>query len=147
MNENLPDEIDKDRIALGVRQPWAELILRGIKTVEVRAVSTQIRGPIYLYSSQRWANQDFAKLASERYQLAEDKLPLGRLIGSVDIVNVTQANRSDVPLACVPAEKLAGKFAWHLDNPVRFEEPLRVKFLPYGVWFYPFKRKKFGRRG
>jgi hypothetical protein len=30
--------------ALSIRQPYAELILRGIKTVELRSVSTNILG-------------------------------------------------------------------------------------------------------
>ena len=42
----------KRRIALSVRQPWAELILRGDKTVEFRGRPTRRRGRVYLYASK-----------------------------------------------------------------------------------------------
>ncbi|WP_160167073.1 ASCH domain-containing protein [Rhodopirellula baltica] len=35
--------------ALSVRQPWAELILRGHNTVEFRSQITKIRGRVYVY--------------------------------------------------------------------------------------------------
>jgi predicted transcriptional regulator len=38
--------------ALSVRQPWAELILRGIKTIEVRSRLTKIRGCVQIYASR-----------------------------------------------------------------------------------------------
>ena len=41
-------------LALSIRQPFAELILRGIKTVEYRSRSTRIIGePFYIYASKR----------------------------------------------------------------------------------------------
>jgi hypothetical protein len=43
---------DAETVALGVRQPWIELILRGVKTIEVRSQDTRIRGTIYLYASK-----------------------------------------------------------------------------------------------
>ena len=37
--------------ALTIRQPWAKLILRGIKTIEVRSRLTRVRGRVYIYAS------------------------------------------------------------------------------------------------
>lgn len=37
--------------ALSVRQPWAELILSGEKTVEIRSQITKIRGRVYSYAA------------------------------------------------------------------------------------------------
>jgi len=45
--------INADRIALGIQQPWVELILRGVKTLEIRSQPTRQRGTIYLYASKR----------------------------------------------------------------------------------------------
>ena len=40
-------------LALSIRQPYAELILRGIKTVELRSRSTTIIGKrFYLYAAK-----------------------------------------------------------------------------------------------
>jgi superfamily I DNA/RNA helicase len=42
--------------ALSVRQPWAELIMRGEKTIEVRSLRTNIRGRVHIYASLRDVN-------------------------------------------------------------------------------------------
>ena len=42
---------DLPRRALSIRQPFAEMILRGKKKIEVRSFPTNVRGPMYLYAS------------------------------------------------------------------------------------------------
>src|ERR1700722_8824964 len=43
--------------ALSIRQPYAELILRGIKPIEFRSRPTKIIGErFYIYASQQWAS-------------------------------------------------------------------------------------------
>ena len=37
--------------ALSIKQPWAELILRGKKTIEVRSRRTHVRGRVQIYAS------------------------------------------------------------------------------------------------
>jgi hypothetical protein len=130
-----------DLIALGIRQPWAELILRGIKTIEVRTLGTQLRGPIYLYTGKRLADIAAAEAIMRRHALDREELTLSRLVGTVEIVDSRPCTPADAEAACVPAEVLRGKQAWCLANPVRLDEPLQPRFLPYGVWFYPFKRR------
>jgi predicted transcriptional regulator len=42
--------------ALSIRQPYAELILRGIKPIEFRSRPTKLIGDqFYIYASQQWA--------------------------------------------------------------------------------------------
>ena len=137
----LPEGIDRDRIALGVQQPWAELILRGVKTIEVRSSDTRVRGPIYVYASRRPSSLPDAAAMCARHGLDLGQLPRGLIVGEVEIVGSRRATPADAPAACVSPDLLAGRFAWRLENPRPFAEPLAVRFLPYGVWFYPFKRK------
>ncbi len=136
-----PAGIDRDRIALGIQQPWAELILRGVKTVEIRSSDTRVRGPIYLYASRRPSARPDAAAASERQRLDLDLLPRGLLVGEAAIVGSRPVTPADAIDACVSAELAVGKFAWRLSAPRAFADPIPVTFLPYGVWFYPFKRK------
>jgi hypothetical protein len=138
----LPGEGDRERIALGVQQPWAELILRGVKTVEVRSQDPRIRGPIFLYASKRTSALPAAAEAAARHGIDVESLPRGVLVGTVEIVGSELAGPEDATAACLPAELLAGKIGWRLASPRRLEEPLAPRFLPYGVWFYPFKRKR-----
>lgn len=137
---------DPEIIALGVRQPWVELILRGVKTIEIRSLDTRVRGPIYLYASKKFSELPAARVAVREYDLDFPGLPAGQLVGSVEISDTRPAVPGDAHAACVPAAVLKQQFAWELRNPVRFAAPVPVRFLPYGVWFYPFRRRGARRR-
>jgi len=50
-----PAGIDPDQIALGVQQPWAELIIRGVKTLEIRRMNTPRRGRSLIYASKKFS--------------------------------------------------------------------------------------------
>jgi hypothetical protein len=142
----VPDDapIDPDRIALGIQQPWAELILRGIKTLEIRSQPTRLRGRIYLYASKRASPLPAAAAAAKRHQIDVESLPFGVLVGTVNLVGCRPCRAKDQQAACVPANLLEGQFAWELSQPQPLALPLKVRFLPYGVWFYPFKRRPGG---
>lgn len=132
---------DRSLIALGVRQPWVELILRGVKTIEVRTVTTNVRGTIYLYSSKVPSMLDQARSATDKHRLDLDDLIYGRLVGKVDIIDCRRLTAKDLPATGLN-EPLQGRhYAWCLANPVRLDEPLEPRFLPYGIWFYPFQRR------
>jgi hypothetical protein len=141
----MPD-LDPQRIALGIQQPWAELILRGQKTLEIRSQSTQVRGRIYLYASRRSSSLPAAQNMVDQHNLTLDTLPRGLLVGSVELVESRLAVPADAGSACLPAELLVRQYAWHFAAPERLASPVPVRFLPYGVWFYPFRRKNQDRR-
>lgn len=139
INDDPP--IDRTRIALGIQQPWAELILCGLKSIEVRSQPTQVRGTIYLYASKQPSTLEAAFHAAEQYAVDVPKLPLGVLVGTIDILDSRPCTSEDVAASCLPVELLQSRQAWILGNPRRFVVPKAVRFLPYGVWFYPFQRK------
>jgi hypothetical protein len=147
MRSEDPAAIDRDRIALAIQQPWAELILRGIKTLEIRSQPTRQRGTIYLYASKRTSQLPAAEIAARRWDLEIGSLPLGKLVGTIDLLGCRPSHPADHQAACVPADLLQGQFVYQLDCPRRFAAPRPVRFLPYGVWFYPFKRRDRGDRG
>jgi len=132
---------DHNLIALGVRQPWAELIIRGQKTLEVRSTGTRVRGPIYLYASKKPATIPAAMAAARRFELALDELQTGQIIGTVEIVEAVRCQPQDADDACLPKALVRGKWGWRLANPVRLTRPLAPRFQPYGIWFYPFRRR------
>ena len=128
-------------IALGIRQPWVELILRGIKTLEIRSRETRVRGPIYLYASKKLATIPAARRAMKRHDLNEDELPTGLIVGTVELFATHACGPHDSEISCVPRSLLRGKIGWELARPWRLKTPLKPKYLPYGVWFYPFRRR------
>lgn len=138
---NLPPGVDPERLALGIQQPWAELILRGIKTLEIRSLNTQVRGRIYLYASRRLSALPESRVAAEQHHIELDGLPKGLLVGSVELVESRPAVPDDANSACLSPELLIERHAWRFSQPERLPQPLPVRFLPYGVWFYPFRRR------
>ena len=70
-----------------------------------------------------------------------DDLPRGLLIGTVEITGARRAVADDTDSACVSRDLLDGKCVWELTRPHRFEQPHEIRYLPYGVWFYPYRRK------
>lgn len=94
--------------ALSVRQPWATMIARGLKTVEVRSWFTHHRGPLLLCASRR--------------RDAPGPEPVGVAICVVDLVDVVpfdpeqHAKRASV-IPIDPREDYAGIWAWMFDRP------------------------------
>ncbi|MDX1927890.1 MAG: SNF2-related protein, partial [Pirellulaceae bacterium] len=112
---------------LSIRQPWAEMILQGVKTVEYRSLPTKLRGKIYIYASLGKTDLDPADRADIELELDKPiaSLPTGVVVGTVE---VTDCHGSD------------GEFEWHLENPERLSSPLRPIEQPQPVWFHPFGR-------
>jgi hypothetical protein len=114
-------------LALSIRQPYAELILRGIKTVECRGRSTRIIGDrFYIYASKAKAakpiwSEDLLVATPPKWmiELAEQVgmiepgalLPTGVIVGSAVIEKVTPPDAADP----------GGLFHWHLTDVQREE--------------------------
>lgn len=103
--------------ALSVRQPWAELIMRGEKAAEYRSQPTKVRGRVYIYASLAKPEPGDESLDS--------KLPRGVIVGTVE---VTGCEGGD------------DKYEWLLENPQRLPEPIAPQEQPQPAWFYPFGR-------
>ena len=137
-------------LALSIRQPYAELILRGIKTVEYRSRPTRIIGQrFYIYASKgsevrvqgsgkskAWS-RDLAVPAGDALpawmiELAEQVgmieagalLPTGVIVGSAVIEKVTRNH---------------DLFEWHLAGIERAKKLRKPSGHPQPVWFHPFE--------
>jgi len=109
---------------LSLRQPWAELVIRGVQQVEQRTRPVRIRGRVYIYASLgRLDPLDEADAAAE-YGLDVDSLPRGVVIGTVEIAD------------CVDVGY--GEYEWKLENPQRLPQPVPPIEKPQPVWFHPF---------
>jgi hypothetical protein len=107
---------------LSVRQPWAELIVRGEKTVEYRSQQTKIRVRVYVYASATKPDLTDREIRQEVGQSWND-LAKGVLVGTVEIID------------CIGND---GQYEWILANPEQLDEPLKPTAQPNPVWFYPF---------
>lgn len=108
--------------ALSIRQPYAEMILRGIKTIEYRTMPTKIRGRVYIYASLTAGSMEaFEKLKSQ-----PGDFPTGVLVGTVEIVGCETPDGYD--------------YEWLLANPQRLEKPIIADNKAQPSWFIPFKK-------
>jgi hypothetical protein len=107
--------------ALSVRQPWAELILAGRKTIEIRSWHTDYRGKLWLHSGARGDE-------SLEQEFGFPKLFHGGYVGLVtlDIVIPMNPERWDLwrEEHLVRGHYQARTYAWILSSPRRFKEPI-----------------------
>lgn len=75
--------------ALTIRQPWADLIIRGLKTIEMREWQVKHRGPFLIHVSN---TVDWKTVQVLGYDEVEE-LPRGCLIGYAEICEVFQFDR------------------------------------------------------
>ncbi len=118
--------------ALSVRQPWAWLIVQGIKNIENRTWATDLRGYILIHAGKARPDPDDldrAKAMLRRLGLKvtlPETLDLGAIVGSVEITgmmtdkDVRWYNRRRFPW-------YEGPVGWTLANPIAFDQPLPYK--------------------
>ncbi len=112
--------------ALSIRQPWAELILQGRKTIELRTWNTSYRGQVVIHAGQQVKEEH-----CRAYGLDPEELVRGALVGTVEIVDVIAFNEDSYNAHASEHLRL-GKWpgdvlGWRLANPVRFETPIPMR--------------------
>ena len=88
--------------ALSIRQPWANLIAPGDKTIEVRSRPTKYRGPLLIVSAKRPAVP-----------------PAGCALAVVNLVDCRPMTEADEPAAM--AKREPDQWAWVLTDIRRIE--------------------------
>ena len=74
--------------ALSVRQPWAHLIVAGIKRIENRVWTTRYRGPLLIHAGRQWYDEPIEDIEQRHGITIPRDLPLGGVVGVVDLVDV-----------------------------------------------------------
>ena len=126
-------------IAISVKQPWASLIVHGIKDIENRTwmcPQKYIGKRVLIHASKERDKREKPLLTDKQYELAGDASRYGTHIfgdrganiGSVKIVSCVQNHPS------VWAEK--GVFNWVLSDPILFDTPIPAKGK-LGFWNFP----------
>lgn len=106
-------------LALSVRQPFAEQIMRGTKKIEYRTISTNIRGRVYIYAGKQPRLDAYEKMGVEA-----GAFPAGVIVGTVEIIDCIEKN---------------GEYQWLLAKPQRLRKMLTPDNRAHPVWFKPFK--------
>ena len=139
--------------AISIKQPWASLIVHGIKDIENRTWATKYRGKVLIHASGTWfkyPNSDstlgdlFTDFQWEKirenydknlYSILEpkaiiDRLPTSAIIGEVEIIDCVINHESiwaEKSIIFQEEEKNDEKyqiFNWVLANPIFYEKPI-----------------------
>jgi hypothetical protein len=133
-------------LALSIRQPFAELILRGVKTVEYRTINTRIVGRrFHIYAPLKKATAD-TKVWSRDLAMPGDRLPawLIELAEQVKWIEreLQAAGPPPLPRGVIVGSavidgvsRLDGMYAWHLTGVERATTLLKPGRRPGQVWF------------
>jgi len=104
--------------ALSVHQPWAWLIVNGLKEIETRSRRTHHRGPLLIHAGR--SLDDYTEDNIEWVKIKHGiSVPLemdtGGIVGVVDVIDCVESHKS---------KWFNGPFGWMLAN------PRRLKFRP-----------------
>jgi hypothetical protein len=96
--------------ALTVRQPYASLIIAGLKPIENRTWATTYRGPLLIHAAVKLHDHSVVEI-ERRYGVKIDSVALqfGGIIGRVELVDVVTSHSS---------RWFTGPFGWVLTSPV-----------------------------
>lgn len=104
-----------------MRQPWASLIVHGLKAVEVRTWATAYKGALLIHASKKVDEGTMLRFPIE-------DPPRGCLIGTVELVEVEKLTKSKWHELAAQHLDLGpytpGLYAWHLAKPRPMAEPI-----------------------
>ena len=114
--------------AVSLWQPWATLVVLGLKKVETRGWYTSYRGPLLIHAAKTFppSARRFAEAERALGRLPA-RIPFGALIGRVDLDEVLETQNVEQIVSAL--ERLYGdfawgRFAWFLENAKEFPEPI-----------------------
>lgn len=146
---------------LAVRQPWASLIVEGLKTIEVRSRNTNVRERVAIYASTHrptkkelsgvWRDLEEMVMAKNGVLTLDDEARIkklisglytptytrytGKILGSVEITHSGEMTAT----ACYALRKhhfaptpVNTVYGWDLVDPVKFPEPIPLEKWPSG---------------
>jgi hypothetical protein len=94
--------------SLSLKQPWANLVADGKKTIETRKWSTGYRGDLVICSSKN------PKIE-----------PFGKALCIVELYDIQPMTKADEKKACI--NLYAGAYSWFLRNLRPISPPIQVK--------------------
>lgn|SRR5574341_705906 len=109
---------------LSIKQPFAELIVIGKKTIELRTWNTKFRGEFLIHASQK-----LDKEICQLYDIDTDSLVRGAVIGKAVLYDVKEYKSKREFLAdknrhLVPARYADHKYGFMIKDAVRFDKPI-----------------------
>ena len=134
-------------LALSIRQPFAELILRGIKTVEYRTRPTRVIGQrFYIYASKRtwsvgsspWPVTRADNIVVPRKALPAWMIELAEQVGMIEPGTLLPTGVIVGSAVIEKVSRVEDVSRWHLAGVERAKKLRKPARMPQPVWFRPF---------
>ena len=132
--------------AISLLQPWASLVVMGVKKIETRNWRTTHRGNILIHASQGKAGSIFAvEPPFKKYIPDFKKLPFGAIVGQAtitDVIRIEMLDMADELINCLTMEEKAfgdyseGRYSWILEDHKQFYKPIPARGT-LSIWEYP----------
>lgn len=135
--------------ALSLSQPWANLIVVKAKQQETRSWSTKHRGTIAIHASQGFKKENLELCDTwpfNEYIKAVNALPLGRILGIADVIDVITSETCMIDMNKSESERsqeeyrfgnyAPNRFVWKLKNIKMFDTPIVCKGA-LSLWTIP----------
>lgn len=131
---------------ISLLQPWASLVVMGVKTYETRSWNTNHRGRILIHASKA-KNKEAMRMCSDEpfYSILGGlygfyKLPFGAIIGEVMIESTISTDSIEKHIRhtneWLYGDYTPGRYAWRLIKPAKFDKPKPAKGS-LGLWDFP----------
>lgn len=122
---------------LSLQQPWASLVVSGLKGIENRTWDTDVRGRILLHASGKndhcdWFNEWKRAAVQHGFTLPDaHELPRSAIIGEVHIVETLPIAelRRNRPELIVPPSRPSGPLCFILGDAVTYTKPIPASGL------------------
>jgi hypothetical protein len=126
---------------IAVRQPWASLIVEGLKTIEVRSRPTNIRERVAIYGAgHNLTNVEYDNFVILFHRLMvcgllsysdfeitskclNESCTRNRILGTVEIVGCEKLTSDEIEHFALDINP--NSYSWKLANPIKFDKPIR----------------------
>lgn len=130
-------------VCLSMHQPWASLLVAGIKKIEGRSWSSPHRGPLWIAATTRVPTLEEIDEIERQYEellgphacedLFPEEYPTGALVGQVTIENVLHCSEYD-PVRYEVSEENSSDYVWLCSQPRKLLVPLKVFNSGHKLW-------------
>ena len=126
---------------LSIKEPYASLIMKGIKKVETRSWKTKYRGELYIHASLSNVPKKYSEVEGLSDLIKDMPMHYGHIICKcelVDCIEMTEdyiesmKNKHPTEYICGAYE--LGRYAWVLEH-IEIIEPIEAKGK-LGIWNY-----------
>jgi predicted transcriptional regulator len=112
---------------LSVCQPFAELIVQGKKTIELRKWNTKFRGEFLVHAAKNILEKD-----CKRMKVLPSSLTIGAIIGKVNLIDVKKYDsekqiHTDIKKHHSISNNTKNKYGFILEKPMKLQVPIPCK--------------------